>query len=368
MKGKSDKSGSMRVAGAMSGTSMDGVDLAVIETDGVAVTGFFETRYRHYRDAERAVIRSALGRWPGEAGVAAAARVVEDAHLEVLDGLQDVVAFGFHGQTLAHDPAGGRTHQVGDGARIAERAGLTTVWDFRSNDVACGGQGAPLAPFYHWALARMIGATGPVAFVNLGGVGNITWVDPACDGPEAPGACLAFDTGPANAPIDDLVLARRGLGFDRDGALTRAGRVDAATVARFLDQAFFHRAPPKSLDRDGFPDLARWVAAMADADAVATLAACAAGAVAQAMSHLPSRPAHVLVTGGGRRNLGLMAMLARDLDCPVDPVEAVGLDGDMLEAQAFAYLAVRVLRDLPISAPMTTGVAAPLGGGRVSRI
>lgn len=368
MKGKSDKTGLMRVAGAMSGTSLDGVDLAVIVTDGVAVTGFHESRYRPYSPAERAVIRAALGRWPGEAGVADAARVVEDAHLEALEGIGDVAAFGFHGQTLAHDPAAGRTHQAGDGARIAEASGLTTVWDFRSDDVAAGGQGAPLAPFYHWALARFIGAGGPVAFLNLGGVGNITWVDPAKTDPAAPGACLAFDTGPANAPIDDLVLARRGIGFDRDGALTRAGRVDADTVARFLEHAFFHRAPPKSLDRDGFPDLARWVAGMADADAVATLAACAAGAVAQAMTHLPSPPARVLVTGGGRRNPGLMAMLARDLGCPVDPVEAVGLDGDMLEAQAFGYLAVRVLRDLPISAPMTTGVAAPLCGGRVSGI
>jgi anhydro-N-acetylmuramic acid kinase len=368
VKGKSDQGHVMRVAGAMSGTSMDGVDLAVIETDGVAVMGFGESRYRPYHPEERATIRASLGRWPGEAGVAAAARVVEDAHLEVLAGLGDIAAFGFHGQTLAHDPAGGRTHQAGDGARIAQAAGVTTVWDFRSNDMELGGQGAPLAPFYHWALARFIGATGPVAFLNLGGVGNITWVDPQMSAPELPGACVAFDTGPANAPIDDLVFARRGQRFDQDGVLTRQGRVDAETVAVFLDHVYFRRMPPKSLDRDAFVDLATWVAGMDDADAVATLAACAAGAVSQAMVHLPAPPAQVYVTGGGRHNPGLMAMLAAALDRPVLPVEAVGLDGDMLEAQAFAYLAVRALRGLPSSAPMTTGVAAPVGGARVSRV
>jgi anhydro-N-acetylmuramic acid kinase len=362
------RAGPQWIAGAMSGTSMDGVDLALIETDGVSITGFGETRYRPYSEEERAVIRAGLGLWPGDAGVAEAARVVEEAHLEAFAGLEGARAFGFHGQTLAHDPEGGRTHQAGDGARIAEALGLTTVWDFRSNDMAFGGQGAPLAPFYHWALARFIGARGPVAFLNLGGVGNITWVDPMVDAPELPGACVAFDTGPANAPIDDLIFARRGQRCDQDGVLTRQGRVDTETVAVFLDDIFFRRVPPKSLDRDAFPDLGRWVAEMADADAVATLAACAAGAVSQAMEHLPSPPLQVYVTGGGRHNPGLMEMLAAALDRPVLPVEAVGLDGDMLEAQAFAYLAVRVLRGLPTSAPMTTGVAAPVGGGRVSRM
>lgn len=352
----------------MSGTSLDGVDLAVIDTDGVSVMGFGESRYRPYRAEERAVIRAALGRWPGEEGVGAAARVVEDAHLEALAGFSDIAGFGFHGQTLAHDPAGGRTHQAGDGARIAQAAGMTTVWDFRSNDMALGGQGAPLAPFYHWALARFIGATAPVAFLNLGGVGNITWVDPQIAAPELPGACQAFDTGPANAPIDDLIFARRGQRFDTDGGLTRQGRVDAETVAVFLDHVYFSRMPPKSLDRDAFPDLGAWVSGMDDADAVATLAACAAGAVSQAMMHLPKAPAKLYVTGGGRHNPGLMAMLAAALDRPVTPVETVGLDGDMLEAQAFAYLAARVLLGLPTSAPMTTGVAAPVGGGRVSRV
>ncbi|MFW5881788.1 MAG: anhydro-N-acetylmuramic acid kinase [Roseicyclus sp.] len=351
----------------MSGTSFDGVDLAVIETDGTAILGLGETRARLYAEAERATIRAGLGTWPGDPRAEAAARVVEAAHAALCDGLEAVDALGFHGQTLAHDPEGRRTHQAGDGARLARMTGRQVIWDFRSADMALGGQGAPLAPFYHWACARFTGAVAPLAFLNLGGVGNITWVDPRASAPEAPGACLAFDTGPANAPIDDLMRAR-GLGaFDADGALSLRGQVDGGIVRAALDAPHFRKTPPKSLDRDAFAGLGPAVAALPDADAAATLAAVAVAAVAQGFVHLPEPPARLLVTGGGRRNEGIMAGLRAALPCPVEPVEAAGLDGDALEAQAFAYLAARVLMGLPTSAPGTTGVAAPVGGGRRSR-
>jgi anhydro-N-acetylmuramic acid kinase len=350
----------------MSGTSFDGVDLAVLETDGTEILGFGETRARAYTPAERATIRAAMGAWPGDPRAEAAARVVEAAHVEICAGLEDVDWLGFHGQTLAHDPDGGRTHQAGDGARLARATGFRVVWDFRSSDMELGGQGAPLAPFYHWACARRIGAEGPLAFLNLGGVGNVTFVDPRIDAPEAPGACLAFDTGPANAPIDDLMQAR-GLGdYDADGALAARGRVDREVVGRVLAGSYFLKIPPKSLDRDAFADLAQAVAGLSDADAAATLAAVAVACVARGFEHMPEPPARVLVTGGGRRNAGLMAGLRAALPCPVEPVETAGLDGDALEAQAFAYLAARVLNGLPTSAPGTTGVAAPVGGGRKS--
>jgi anhydro-N-acetylmuramic acid kinase len=366
MKGKGGESGVVRVAGTMSGTSMDGVDLSVIETDGVDVFSFGPSHCVPYSDEDRETIRSALGTWPGDARAEAAARVVEDRHIAALEHLEPVTCVGVHGQTLTHDPENGRTHQTGDGARIAHRSGRRIVWDFRSSDMELGGQGAPLAPFYHWALARFIGADRPLAFLNLGGVGNLTWVDPRESAPERSGACLAFDTGPANAPIDDLIQARRGLRFDQDGELCATGAVDGDCVARFLADGYFRKIPPKSLDRNGFPNLVEWVSSMSDADAAATLAACAAGAVATGMEHVPTRPERVLVTGGGRRNRGLMEMLAVALGRPVAPVEDVGLDGDAIEAQAFAYLAVRVIRGLPTSSPSTTGVAAAVGGGRVS--
>ncbi|MFN0115734.1 MAG: anhydro-N-acetylmuramic acid kinase [Paracoccaceae bacterium] len=354
--------------GAMSGTSMDGVDAALVLTDGETVLEFGETAYRPYSGAEREAIRAALGRWPGDPGVAEAAEVVETAHAEALAplaGRADLI--GFHGQTLAHEPAGRGTHQAGDGAVLAEVLGRPVIWDFRSADVRLGGQGAPLAPFYHFALARRLALGGPVAFLNLGGVGNVTWVDPAAPAPDAPGACLAFDTGPANAPIDDLMRARRGAALDEDGALARAGAPDPGVVERFLAHPFFHRMPPKSLDRNDFAWLLPAVAGLSDADAAATLSACAAVAAIRGGEHFPAPPGALLVSGGGRRNRALMDRLAAGFACPVLAVEEAGLDGDMIEAQAFGHLAVRVLYGLPTSGPGTTGVATAVGGGQVSR-
>ncbi len=361
------RQGPVRALGTMSGTSLDGVDAALLLTDGQEVLEFGPTAYRPYTGAERAVLRAALGRWPGDAGVAEAAEVVEAAHAELLSRFDGAEVIGFHGQTLAHDPRGRGTHQAGDGSVLAGVLGLPVVWDFRSADVRMGGQGAPLAPFFHFACARLIGAAGPLAFLNLGGVGNLTWVDPARPGPEAAGALLAFDTGPANAPVNDLMQARLGLAQDEGGALAAQGAVDEAVIAAFLTHPFFSRRPPKSLDRDAFAGLVDAVAGLGDADAAATLTAAAAAAVARGARHFPRPPAQVLVAGGGRRNATLMAMLAERMACPVRPVEAAGLDGDMLEAQAFAFLAVRVQRGLATSCPGTTGVAAAACGGRISR-
>lgn len=352
--------------GAMSGTSLDGVDAAMILTDGERVFARGARGYRPYSESERATLRAALGRWPGQAGVAEAAAVTEAAHAAHLAGFAGVALVGFHGQTLAHEPRGRGTHQAGDGARLARALGLPVAWDFRSADVAAGGEGAPLAPFYHFALARELGA-GPAAFLNLGGVGNLTWADPRLPAPEAEGACIAFDTGPANAPVDDLMRARRGVAYDEGGALAATGRVDDGVIADFLADPYFARPLPKSLDRDAFPALRAAVAGLADAGAAATLTAAAAAAVAAGLALLPERPARLLVGGGGRLNATLMRMLAERCGLEPEPVEAAGWNGDMLEAEAFAFLAARVTRGLPLSAPGTTGVPAPQAGGRFSR-
>jgi anhydro-N-acetylmuramic acid kinase len=361
------KDGPVWALGAMSGTSLDGVDAAMLLTDGLSVQGFGPSAFRPYSEAEQAVLRAALGRWPGEAGVAAAAEVVENAHAELLGRFSGAEVLGFHGQTIAHDPAERGTHQCGNGALLAEALGLPTVWDFRSADVTMGGQGAPLAPFYHFALARHIGATEPLAVLNLGGVGNLTWVNPQLPAPEAPGALFAFDTGPANAPLNDLMLARCGLSHDAGGALAARGKVDEAFVAEVLSDPWFNLAPPKSLDRNDFAGLLDHLDMMSDADAAATLTAIAAAAVAAGQVHFPAPVSRILVTGGGRRNPTLMAELRRRIPVEILGVEDVGLDGDMLEAQAFAFLAVRVLRKLPTSAPGTTGTPALVGGGQISR-
>lgn len=361
----------MQVAGTMSGTSLDGVDAAVVLTDGVSISGFGQKFYRPYDDAEQDILRRALGCWPDEPGVQEAAELVEFAHRTLL-GPMKAELIGFHGQTLAHAPGDrdGRvpaTHQAGDGARLARALERPVAWDFRSADVAAGGQGAPLAPAYHFALARYLGLTEPVAFLNLGGVANLTWVDPAAPAPFAQGAMVAFDAGPANAPLNDLMHARFGEAFDEHGAVAAKGQAHEDRLQEFLAHPFFEQKPPKSLDRDAFPVLAEAVEPLSDGDAAATLVEAVAISVERGLAHCPRPPARVIVCGGGRHHPVLMARLATRLPCPVQPVEDNGLDGDMIEAQAFAFLAVRSLHGLPLTGPGTTGVARPMTGGRISR-
>ncbi|MDZ7904716.1 MAG: anhydro-N-acetylmuramic acid kinase [Cypionkella sp.] len=353
--------------GMMSGTSLDGVDAAMIRTDGATIFEFGPYDYRPYTDAERAVLRAALGKWQGEAGVAQAAEVVEAAHIDLAARFSGADVIGFHGQTLAHDPANGRTHQAGDGGVLATALRLPVVWDFRSADVAMGGQGAPLVPYFHHACARFIGADTPLMMLNLGGVGNVTWIDPNVTRPDSEGAVLAFDTGPANAPINDLMLARRGLAQDEGGALAQTGAVDHGIVDAFLRHSYFARVPPKSLDRDAFSIALHALDHLNDADAVATATAIAAASVGAGLQHFAQTPSQLLVAGGGRHNFAMMKQLGNYLKLPVQPIEFVKLNGDMLEAQAFGYLALRVMRGLPTSGPSTTGAPAHISGGQISR-
>ena len=359
------KTGMVTALGAMSGTSLDGVDAAVLVTDGQDIDSFGDSRYRAYDEAERAGIAAAFGKWAGPE-VQAAAQIVDAAHLDVLSSFGDVDLIGFHGQTVAHAPRHQGTLQVGDGAALADSLGVPVVWDFRSADVELGGEGAPLAPFFHHACARHAGLRAPIAFLNLGGVGNLTWVDPVIARPQDEGALLAFDTGPANAPINDLMQARRNAPFDEGGRLAACGQVEQGALELFLAEPYYTRMPPKSLDRNDFAEMVALVGELSDADAAATLTAMCAAGVAEAMQHCPRPPERVLVTGGGRHNPVLMKMLEVSLECPVAPIEEIGLDGDMLEAQAFAYLAVRVARGMATSCPGTTGVRAAVGGGTVS--
>jgi len=343
----------------MSGTSMDGVDAALLETDGARVVATGAALSLPYDDAFRDRLRAVLG---GAGPVDAVAEELTRRHGEAVARLLAraglaagaVRVVGFHGQTILHRPEQRRTWQIGDGDLLARLTGIDVVADFRSADVAAGGQGAPLAPALHVALAE--GLAKPLAVLNLGGVGNVTWI---ADGADP----IAFDTGPANALLDDWALRHTGEAVDRDGRLAAAGTVDGPVLARLLAHPYFDRAPPKSLDRDDFRGDA-W-ACLAPVDGAATLAAFTVGAVARARAHMPAAPVRWLVTGGGRHNPVLMAGLARALAVPVEPVEAVGWDGDALEAQAFAFLAVRALAGLPLSLPSTTGVPRAMPGGRL---
>ncbi len=350
--------------GLMSGTSLDGIDAALIRTDGIVVQEVGAAATLPYEPALRERLRALLG---GEGAVdeeAAVAQGLTEAHAEAVRRLladaavaaANVDVVGFHGHTILHRPKDGITRQIGDGALLAALTGIPVVSDFRSADVAAGGEGAPLVPLFHRALAASLQL--PVAVLNLGGVANVTWIGSGADAD-----LLAFDTGPGNAPIDDWVRHYTGEAYDEGGKLAAQGRVDPARLATLLDNPFFARRPPKSLDRNHFMTAA--VAGLSVADGAATLAAFTAAAVARAEEHLPAAPTRWLVAGGGRHNAALMTALRQRLAAPVQAVDELGWNGDALEAQAFGFLAVRSLRGLPLSLPRTTGVGVPTSGGRL---
>ncbi len=348
---------------------MDGIDAAYLETDGThtvrpgpAISVTFEPGFR-------ARLVAFVGRVPErtDADVAALEQELTDLHatvvkrlmVEMKGNVRELDLVGFHGQTVWHRPAQRDTWQMGDGARLAKALGVPVAFDFRSDDVRAGGQGAPLLPAYHAALSAA--ESGHQAVLNIGGVANVTCVGtPSADAPDL----LGFDTGPGNGLIDDWVGARLGLAMDKDGAVAAAGQVDEKALARLMDHPYFAARPPKSLDRFAFT--LDPVKHLSTEDGAATLTHFTAASVAAGLCHCPHAPQRLLVTGGGRRNPTLMQALRHHTGVTVEAVETVGWQGDALEAQGFAYLAVRCLRGLPITFPGTTGVATPLHGGRIA--
>ena len=365
-------------AGLMTGTVLDGnIDVALLRTDGETVERFGPWRLAPYPPGLRDLLADTLEAaraWgfegPEPALFAEAEARLTQAQAEAVrdlvetegPGLSGLGLVGFHGQTVLHrGPAPGRrgaTRQLGDGQAMADRLGVPVAYDFRSADVGAGGQGAPLSAIYHMGLMRALGCAGETAVLNLGGVANVTWWDGA-------DTVVAFDTGPANAPLNDFI---RGLGLgdmDRDGALALQGRVDEARLARLLAHPYLRRSYPKSLDRFDFT--AAMAEGCAPADGAALLTAFTAAAVGRGLDMLPRRPSRLIVCGGGRRNPAIMAALGARAGVEALAAESVGWRGDAIEAECFAFLAVRTLRGLPISFPTTTGVPAPMTGGRLAR-
>jgi anhydro-N-acetylmuramic acid kinase len=366
----------LQAIGLMSGTSLDGVDVAVISTDGERIAALGPRGYRPYAEAERTLLRQALSdaaqlrdRAARPGALAAAERLVTAAHREAVAGFlaehriaADII--GFHGQTVLHRPECGLTVQIGAGDELARLTGIPVAYDFRAADVAAGGQGAPLVPVFHRAMAAGLDRPGPLMIVNIGGVANITYLGEGEDGADP----IACDTGPGNALIDDFVRTRTGAAFDAGGEAAAAGIVDQAWLRRALADPFFAMPPPKSLDRNAFAGSARDLHELSLADGAATLTAFTAAAIARIVSLLPQPPLSVIVAGGGARNRTLMRMLGERLaPATVETAEAVGWSGDALEAQAFAFLAARHLRGLPITFPGTTGVPRAMTGGVIAR-
>lgn len=363
--------------GLMTGTVLDGnIDVALIRTDGEQVAEFGPYMLAPYDPAvvrmlERAQAEARVWNFEGpepaifSEAEAALTRAQSIAVRELVDkaglAMADIGVVGFHGQTVLHRPPQpgrkGDTRQLGDGALMHDILGVKVVYDFRSADVRAGGQGAPLAAAYHAALLGKAGANGETAILNLGGVGNVTWWDGASD-------IVAFDTGPANAPINDFVKTR-GLGeMDRAGALAAKGAVDEARLARLLEHPYMTAAYPKSLDRFSFT--AAMADGLGDADGAALLTAFTASAVGKALDLLPRRPKTLFVSGGGRHNPTLMRMLHERAGVEAVSADSIGWRGDAVEAECFAFLAVRVLRGMPISFPSTTGAPHAMTGGRIA--
>ena len=349
-----------RAIGLMSGTSMDGIDVALIDTDGNSHIKPIASASIPYPAEFRLRLRKVID---GEIDPKAIEMELTDKHREAIEillkkeGLSNSVIdiIGFHGHTVKHRPAEGITLQIGDGKSLAQKTGIKVAFDFRSADVKTGGEGAPLAPIYHAAIASRV-ALRPLAIVNIGGVANITWIDEN-------GILVACDVGPGNGPIDDWVFENTGEPFDRDGRFARAGHTNKTCVNNALSSIFFKRPPPKSLDRLDFS----WKLVTGDSleNGAATLSEITAQSVAKVIDILPRPPRHWIITGGGRNNSYLLERIRALVKTQVEPIESIGFNGDDIEAQAFAYLAVRTELKLPISFPQTTGVPTPMLGGQV---
>lgn len=345
----------------MSGTSLDGVDGAIIETDGNRIFDFGPHLTLPYEANFRENLRAVLGL---DVAAPELVRELTALHAQAVEALlaqanlmaSDIDIIGFHGQTIFHDADQNKTVQIGDGKLLAEMTGVSVINDFRSNDVAAGGQGAPFAPVYHQALTADMAK--PVAVLNIGGVANVTWIDEE--------SILAFDTGPGNALMDDWVKKQTGADFDGGGALAATGEIDGKILDDLMNNDYFPKSPPKSLDRNDFSIEA--IDPLEAADGAATLAAFTVETIAKAQSYFPKPVAAWIVCGGGRLNDHLMASLEARLGQKLLSSEGVGWRGDAIEAQAFAFMAVRSLLDLPISYPTTTGVPVPQTGGRLHRV
>ncbi len=342
----------------MSGTSLDGVDAALLKTDGTRIYEFGGALTHPYSESDREALFACLA---GHGDFPAAAHLLTLRHIEAVEALlaqtapaNELVALvGFHGQTILHAPERGITQQIGDPALLAERTGIPVIADFRSRDVAAGGQGAPLVPLYHAALAENLEQ--PVAVVNIGGVANITYIDGD--------TIIACDTGPGNALIDDWVREHTGNLCDEGGALAANANPNASIIETLLAHPFFKAPPPKSLDRNAFRAfVAPFLTGLSVGEGASTLTEFTAASIAAIAGHLPKSPKQWLITGGGRHNRTLMSMLNKYLG-NVTLVEGEGWQGDALEAQAFAFLAVRSLYGMPLSLPTTTGVSEPTTGG-----
>ncbi|WP_135078667.1 anhydro-N-acetylmuramic acid kinase [Terasakiella sp. SH-1] len=348
------------VIGLMSGTSLDGIDVALIKTDGETVAELLGFQSYEYDEEFRHSVQKCFGQKEAFGDLE---EQITHRHIQAVERFlqsegfsrNEIDLIGFHGQTVFHEPHNGLTIQLGDGAMMARAVGIDVVNDLRTADVLAGGEGAPLVPVFHEAITKHISR--PLAILNLGGVGNVTWIGPDHE-------LLAFDTGPANALIDDWVKKHTGQAFDKNGAIAASGEIHDDAVNTFMTHPYFSKSAPKSLDRDEFKRMAfDLVDDLSVEDGAATLTAFSVASVMKAQDLFPYLAENWIICGGGRLNKSMMSALNAYLYGQVMTAEHVGWNGDAIEAQAFAYLATRSVAGLPITFPGTTGVKEPLSGG-----
>ena len=362
---KSSKNKVFKAIGCMSGTAMDGIDIALIETDGyeyIRPIGFIS---ESHDSAFREKLRSCLNKTSRDSLTETIEKEFTLRHIPLIKKLmcnlnvssQDIDIIGFHGQTIHHNPNEKITIQLGDGQLLSQEIGVPVSYDFRQADIQSGGQGAPLLPIYHKALSVNAGIDLPTAIVNIGGVGNITWID--YDG------MIAFDTGPGNAMIDDWVKSQTDNLYDEGGKYAANGTIDKDIVKQFTSSDYFLKKYPKSLDRNDFHESS--VDGMTLENGAATLTEMTIQSIALAISQCPTPPKSIYISGGGRHNSTIISRLSDAIGITVKPSDTLGWNGDSLEAEGFAYMAVRRVLNEPISFPTTTGCPSPMVGGIIAK-
>lgn len=371
------RDGVLTAIGLMSGTSMDGIDVALLMTDGMNQVERGPFLCLTYDPLFRARLKTALeeaktirDRRERPGSLAELERDLTLRHVDAVTSFLNhhgiepsrIDVIGFHGQTVLHRPNEALTVQLGDGPLLAERTGISVVYDMRAADMRHGGQGAPLVPAYHAALSSQLAqADGTTCFVNIGGISNLTAIAPD-------GTIRAYDSGPGNTLIDQWMEREAGIPYDQGGRIAGEGRILPDLAARYLSQPFFTAEKRRSLDRNDFAPPAPGEAELADG--ARTLAHVAAAAILRSASHIDPFPSLFIISGGGRLNATIMKDLAdmtATKDARVMAAEEAGFDGDAMEAEAWAYLAVRSLKALPLTFPGTTGVREPVTGGVLAR-
>lgn len=359
------------VIGLMSGTSVDGIDASLVDTDGLNLKRTGHAAVFPYRERTRDQIWKAIGEGPefdpdSESALLLAIDIAED-HASAVDQLiaqsgHRPELVGFHGQTIWHAPEQGRSIQLGNSEQLARQTGIDVVHSFRQADLAAGGQGAPLAPVYHRALIDQMNLDLPAVIVNIGGVSNLSYWDG--------NSLIGFDCGPGNSLMDDYMREHRGEEFDAGGEFALTGQSDVELVHLVLSEPEFSQTLPKSFDRQSFAWLSQQDALrqMSAPAAMATLAAVTAGGIVSGIRQLPSKPCIVIIAGGGQHNRAVLQSLRSGIDVEVYRADDLDMPGEFLEAELMAYLAVRSQRGLPSSWPTTTGASVPVVGGEISRV